>query len=209
MITSFVQTFQKGPAMTTQPLPEALESPLWLIATLEQHQAELPFAADALLILLPLQQHLATQRAAGEQAIDCWRESLARRWQAEVAAQRAYDHARRVPTAAATRPTKLALNASELLDELCQLRRDLSNAAAPDERLLHRLADACTALASTIETAGHHEAKRREALRGYQDTRQYCAQASQQIYERLVEQWGHERVRQLSADGEQRLGEAS
>lgn len=157
---------------------DALSESQRLIAALERRRDDLPFVDDILAIHQPTHHELERSRLRSEQAVEAWRNALARRWGCEVAGRRLYKEIFRqfVEHYGDSAPEVQVLSRgeaeadsspSELLRDLRRLQAALvtSGAAMPFvERRLPEVERACDALHRAIDEADVCEAQRRAAV---------------------------------------------
>lgn len=155
---------------------DALAESERLIAALEQHRAELPFADDILALHRPTHHDLECSNASSEQAVAAWRSALARRWDCEIAGRRLYKQIFRQLVehyGCATAPevqmlsrgeAEINSSPSELLGDLRRVQAALATGLSSlpfAQRRLIEVERACAALERAIAEARACEAQRR------------------------------------------------
>jgi hypothetical protein len=176
---AIVVSFEEIPAMTTLLAPaDALAESQRLISTIERLRSEIPFAEDVLALHRPTHHYLEASSTRSEQAVDAWREALARRWECEVAGRRLYKQVVRqladhyggpaAPEIQALTRGEAEANSSptELVTDLRRLYAALvvaKDLAFADARL-PELELSCAALESAIAEANLRETERRVAV---------------------------------------------
>jgi hypothetical protein len=164
--------------MQTADTTNLLEGASQLIALLERHRSNLPFADEELARHRALRHAIDDQHRRGEHALSDWREALSNRWECEVSAQRVYTaalrqlneyysddstYARLVGPAHPGNPT----TASDLLDDMRRLEASIALLnPRPDfaEASLPHLRATGDNLAAAIDWTGRCEAERRSIL---------------------------------------------
>lgn len=166
--------------MSAFPVPaDAIVESERLIAALERHRAELPFADAILAIHLPTHRDLESSRISSERAVNDWRLALARRWEYEVTGRRLYkvvlrQLAEHYGESSAPEVKMLSRGGaeidsspSELLADLRRIHAALALGADALPFATQRLAEverACAKLEQAITEVSSCEARRRSAV---------------------------------------------
>lgn len=187
------------------PPPDALTDSKRLIAALERRRDELPFVEDMLAIHRPTHCELEDSRQRSEQAVEAWRDALARRWDCEIAGRRLYKHIFRQFVeyyGSATVPEVQMLSRgeaeadstpSELLRDLRRLQAALTASAMPfaDARQ-PEIDQVCGVLAVAISDADDREAQRRAAVLDRRMAQEAYRRARATTRRRLQEYYGEQ-----------------
>jgi hypothetical protein len=191
------------------PSSDALTESKRLIAALERRRADLPFVEDMLAIHQPTHCELEDSRQRSEQAVEAWRDALARRWDCEIAGRRLYKHIFRQFVehyGSATVPEVQMLSRgeaeadsspSELLRDLRRLQAALTASSMPfaDARQ-PEIDQVCMVLASAIADADDREAQRRAAVLDRRMAQEAYRRVRATTRRRLAEYYGE----QISSD---------
>jgi len=201
--------------MTTATLSyDVLAESQRLIALIERLRDELPRADDLLAVHRPAHQELTSTQARSEQAVDAWRQALARRWECEVSGRRLYKRIIRqiaegsggmgAPEVQAITRGEAEANSSpaELLADLRRLHAALSigsGALAFARDRLPELERGCAALEAAIAEADLGETQRRVASLDSRIAGEAYRRARDATRRILVEHYG-ERMRARFGD---------
>jgi hypothetical protein len=197
---------EETPVMTTLPAPnDALAESQRLIAALEQHRGELPFADDILALHRPTHQELEASYTRSEQAVAAWRRALAQRWECEVAGRRLYKRSVRqlVEYYGGEEAPEVQLlsrggaevdsSPAELLVDLRRLQAALAvgaEALAFANERLPELDQACAALEEAIVEANLCETQRRVAVLDSRMAREAYRRVRSETRRVLIEHYG-------------------
>jgi hypothetical protein len=195
--------------MTTLPTPaNALQESERMIELLEQRRDEFPHAEELLAIHRPTHQELERNKRITEQAVTAWRESLAHRWNCEIAGRRLYKQIYQQFTAfygSADAPEVQLISRggaeenSSPAELLVDLRRMEAALVVNNERLpfaaqrLSELGEVCTMLDEAIKATNAYESERRTSVleqRMVQETyRRLCNATRRALTEHYGSQW--------------------
>ena len=184
---------------------DALTESKRLIAALERRRNDLPFVEDMLAIHHPAHYELENSRLRSEQAVEAWRNALARRWDCEIAGRRLYKHVFRqfvehygsaaVPEVQMLSRGEAEVDSSpsELLRDLRRLQAALTASTLPfaDTRL-PEIEQVCCALEAAIAEAAVREAQRRAAVLDRRMAQEAYRRARALTRCRLAEHYGEQ-----------------
>jgi len=184
---------------------DALSESKRLIAALERRRDDLPFVEDMLAIHHPTHCELENSRQRSEQAVEAWRDALARRWDCEIAGRRLYKHIFRQFVehyGSATVPEVQMLSRgeaeadstpSELLRDLRRLQAALTASAMPfaNDRQ-PEIDQVCGLLTVAIADADDCEAQRRIAVLDRRMAQEAYRRARATTRRRLAEHYGEQ-----------------
>jgi hypothetical protein len=149
-----------------------------LIAALERHAADLPFAAEHLALHRPMYQTLVRCKTASDSAVAAWRAALAQRWEWEVRGRRVYKQLQRLYVehyGSDEHPRVQLVTSSEddvdsspskLLTDLRRIQNDLTLNAKdlPFAERIHELTYVCARLEQAIAESATCETARRYSV---------------------------------------------
>lgn len=184
---------------------DALTESQRLIAALERRRADLPFADDMLAIHHPMHCELEHSRLRSEQAVELWRDALARRWECEVEGRRIYKQVLRqfiehYGSAAAPEVQMLSRGEAEANSSPTELLRDLRRiqaalaASAPPfaAQRLPSITQICDRLDAAIVDAEARESQRRAAVLDRRMIQEAYRRARAATRRRLAEHYGEQ-----------------
>ena len=155
---------------------DALQQSERIIHLLEQRRGEFPYAEELLAIHRPAHEELERNKQVTEQAVAAWRQSLAHRWDCEVAGCRLYKHVYQqfvafYSSAAAPEVQLIARSSVEESSSPAELLADLRRMEAAllvnskqlpfAAQRLAELSEVCAALDNAISKTNACEAARR------------------------------------------------